>query len=261
MRQAVAAWRAALPTTTDATRIADLDQAALDQLAALTVQATRLAGEAAAAQVNAALASSLRFDLTNPAAVAWTQANAARLVTGITEETQAALRWVVEQSLTQGLSIETVMANIRSLVGLTQGQAEAVESEFARQVASGASDLAAFAAADAYAAELHTYRTEVIARTEVIRSLNAGQELLWSQGVASGEIRADRMERIWITTEDERTCPMCGAMDGETTDIGAPWMEPGAGAPLLDMDGNSCYTPNMVHPNCRCGEALQRKED
>jgi SPP1 gp7 family putative phage head morphogenesis protein len=84
--------------------------------------------------------------------------------------------------------------------------------------------------AAAKAANMGYFRkTEVIARTEILRASNLG-------AMAVYERNADVLA-AWefIATNDERTCPICGRLDGQQFPIG--------GGPL---------PPTNTHPNCRC---------
>jgi len=69
------------------------------------------------------------------------------------------------------------------------------------------------------------YRMETIARTEVLRAHNQGRIKFHQQ------VGVTKLE--WMTMEDERTCPVCGGLDGKQ----------------FDTD----HFPNQpAHPNCRC---------
>ncbi|MHB9037070.1 MAG: minor capsid protein [Armatimonadota bacterium] len=69
------------------------------------------------------------------------------------------------------------------------------------------------------------YRMEMIARTEVLRAHNQGRIKFHKQ------VGVQKLE--WMTMEDERTCPVCGALDGKQFDIDK--------------------FPNIpTHPMCRC---------
>ena len=69
------------------------------------------------------------------------------------------------------------------------------------------------------------YRMEMIARTEVLRAHNQGRIKFHQQ------VGVSKLE--WMTMEDERTCPVCGGLDGK----------------VFDTD----RFPNQpAHPNCRC---------
>lgn len=69
------------------------------------------------------------------------------------------------------------------------------------------------------------YRMEMIARTEVLRAHNQGRIKFHK------EVGVQKLE--WMTMEDERMCPVCGALDGKQFDI--------------DQFPNQPY-----HPYCRC---------
>lgn len=69
------------------------------------------------------------------------------------------------------------------------------------------------------------YRIEMIARTEVIRAHNQGRIKFYQQ------VGVEKLE--WMTMEDERTCPVCSALDGKYFDI-------------------DHYPSQPAHPNCRC---------
>lgn len=69
------------------------------------------------------------------------------------------------------------------------------------------------------------YRMEMIARTEVLRAHNQGRIKFY------GEVGVRKLE--WMTVQDERMCPVCGALDGRVFDTGS-------------------FPSQPAHPNCRC---------
>ncbi len=69
------------------------------------------------------------------------------------------------------------------------------------------------------------YRMEMIARTEVLRAHNQGRIKFHRQ------VGVQRLE--WMTMEDERTCPVCGELDGKQFDIDR-------------------FPSQPRHPFCRC---------
>lgn len=69
------------------------------------------------------------------------------------------------------------------------------------------------------------YRMEMIARTEVLRAHNMGR-LKFHQ-----EAGIEKLE--WMTMNDERTCPVCGPLDGRKYSIDK-------------------FPQQPAHPHCRC---------
>jgi SPP1 gp7 family putative phage head morphogenesis protein len=69
------------------------------------------------------------------------------------------------------------------------------------------------------------YRMEMIARTEILRAHNQGRMRFHRQ------VGLQKLE--WMTMADERTCPICGTLDGKQFDI-------------------DHFPSQPAHPNCRC---------
>lgn len=63
----------------------------------------------------------------------------------------------------------------------------------------------------------------------------------WEMQVDDGTLSPDA-QKMWITAGDERTCPVCGPMDGAMVGVMEKFHLP---------DGNRVKTTG-VHPNCRC---------
>lgn len=76
----------------------------------------------------------------------------------------------------------------------------------------------------------HFYRTVLIARTEIMRASNLGALAIYEQN------RDILRGWEWVATRDERTCKICGALDGKVFKFGDPQLAP----------------PSGSHPGCRC---------
>ncbi|WP_018130705.1 phage portal protein [Effusibacillus pohliae] len=96
------------------------------------------------------------------------------------------------------------------------------------------------------------YRAEMIARSESVRSSNAG---------AHAAFKAADVTRVeWLATEDDRTCPFCMEMDGKVVGIDQVFFKVGDKLTVKDENGQQQslkityedvkYPP--LHPNCRC---------
>lgn len=150
----------------------------------------------------------VNFDLVNPVMQAWVKEHGlemAKIINGTTQEYLQALKPAIADAITAGASHDTI--------------AEMLAGEFDK---------------------LSTTRAQLIARTETMASVNAGQAAVYKvEGVEKKE---------WLATIDNETRDSHAAMDGVQVPIDEPFdvdgeqmMQPGdaAGGP-----GNTC--------NCRC---------
>lgn len=97
---------------------------------------------------------------------------------------------------------------------------------------------------DSYRYRLVAARSQTIARTEVMTALNRGHRLAYLTAYSHGLLDADDKIK-WTTYVDEKTCPVCGALNGKTTTIGAAFAS--TQGPIYDPP---------AHPNCRCTTTL-----
>lgn len=187
----------------------------------------------------------MAFDRANPEAVKWARTRSADLITGITDTSRAAVRRIMTRALEGKLSPREAARMIRSTVGLTDLQADAVLALRDKMVAQGRPASAIETQTDRYAARLLRYRAETIARTETVAAANEGQLQLWKQAQQRG-LLPGKVRRKWITTPDERLCPICKGLNGKTAPLDGPF--PGG------------FMNPPAHPNCRCatGLALER---
>lgn len=231
---------------------------------AQTVYLTTLVAGANSEPLNAQLEGSLT--LTNPAAVDIARREAARLVSGLSAESREAVRLVTAQSLDGQWTVKQAARLYRDVIGLTPDRAQAVLSvrRGLEQVAAGEmlpealrGDFALLgrigrnfspemidARVSKYAQRQLADRAMTVARTETMRAAHQGQHEVWRQARAEGLIPAD-VQRVWVTTPDDRLCPECASMDGQ----------------VVSMDGQFSSEKNTaeeppIHPNCRCTTSL-----
>jgi hypothetical protein len=93
-----------------------------------------------------------------------------------------------------------------------------------------------------------TWRAELIARSETIRSSNAGAVSAYQQ--------AGVMQKEWLVTEDDRLCEFCSPMGGKVVGVETNFYSLGdqvtteAGNVLKINYEHIGFPP--LHPNCRC---------
>jgi hypothetical protein len=205
------------------------------------------AAVATAAQVSTQFKLSARFDTTNPFMVEAAGENAARMVTGVTEETQGAIRRVISRAFTDGIDAEAAGRLIRPMVGLTERQALAVLNYHSELVDSGLTTDRVHALATRYSGKLLNQRALTIARTETMAASNAGQHASWDQAVEDGYLPPDAFKK-WIVTPDDRLCRRCLVLQGQQVPMGQPF----------STDRGPLDAPPL-HPNCRCAMVIARR--
>jgi hypothetical protein len=221
-----------------------------------TITAAFRVGTAAAVRELPTLTARMAFNVTNPEATKAAERSAAQLVTQVTDETRQAIRSVVQKAFSEQLTPRDTAKLIRPLIGLTERQALAVINLRYDLIKQGVPGERIYAAVEKYAAKLLKQRAELIARTEIIRASTEGQRELWRQAKAQGLISRE-MQIVWITTPDDRLCPTCAAMDGQTVGI-----ESGSFAVETRTSRRSrryAVSGPPAHPRCRCTVGLKRK--
>lgn len=92
--------------------------------------------------------------------------------------------------------------------------------------------------------EFEDYRSERIARSEVIRGSNFATEQAYIQSDV-----VDQKE--WLTSFDKNTCLRCSAMDGKKVDLGENFFDEGDTFMGTELNYGDVEFPPL-HPDCRC---------
>ena len=178
------------------------------------------------------------------------------LVTAVADETKAAIRQVVYESIRDGVPPAAFKnaagewqrgsaAIIRDIVGLTQRDALAVARS-----ALPASEQAA------YAAKLLDRRAMTIARTETSRAGILGRQMAWKEQAKDGLIDLGRFNQRWKTSPGprDRLCELCAPMEGVLVPLDGTFESTERGilpSERVPYAGESVEGPPL-HPNCLC---------
>ena len=179
----------------------------------------------------------VRFDITNPLATEAAGTITADLVKQVTIETKKSLRTVIQQAFRDRLPPAATARRIKPLIGLHSRQAQAVRNFRTRLVKLGLKADLVDKRVARYAAKLLRQRSFLIARTETIRALSAGQQAAWRTARNAGRIPKTSLQR-WSVVGDDRLCPICIALSGVKRKIGQ------------QFPGGISHPP--AHPACRC---------
>lgn len=204
----------------------------------------------------AALPASVRarmvFDRIDPRAVGYARAQAANLVTAVTDSERVVLQNIVTSAFTEQRTARetarTIEGALRGGIGLTERGHRAAENarrvELDRLIAGGMSpadaDKAAWRHYDRVTDRAIKTRARTIARTEIQRAQNAGRYLSWAQAVETGFASPESRKR-WIA-DGSPPCEECLSVDDEIV----LWD---------DVFSNGIEMP-PAHPNCRCNATL-----
>ena len=122
---------------------------------------------------------------------------------------------------------------VQGITNTTRDMVQREVSEFTRNKESITQLSQRLATSPAFSDE----RARMIAVTEVTRAYSEGNAVAWKEsGVTEG--------REWLTSVDERVCPICGPLHGQVK----PWGE------QFESRGGSFDGP-PAHPRCRCDTA------
>lgn len=225
----------------------------------------------------------IRFDVANTRAAAWADKNAATLVRGLTTESRETVRQVIADGVRAGANPREIARDLRDSIGLTPSQAQAVANYRTQletgdysgaldRALSGAHSDRTIAAAqradraltsdqidlavERYRSNYVSYRAEVIARTEALRAVHAGNHELYRQAIERGDVDADQLTREWNHAGHGRNSrPGHVEMQDQERGIEEPFENPLTGARLMypgDPDADVSETAC-----CRCAASTR----
>lgn len=216
---------------------------------ALAIGAYNDAGVQTAKDTSSKVGQTYSFDLTNPLAIEWAATQSASMVTGVTEESRAALQGIITRVMAGGLPRGEAVKLIKQVVGLNSRQADSVESYRQELLEQDLTHDVIDRKLERYAAGLHRDRAVMIARQETMHAARAGQGDAWAQAVAHGLLKKTQ-QRKWSVTDDDRLCDICEPMDGQTV---------GLDEPFTTGDGDE-VDEEGAHVGCRCAINLADDE-
>ena len=185
----------------------------------------------------------IAFRVTNPTAQRWAETQAGGLIRQITADQRQSIRRVIVQAFSEDLTTRQVAIRLTDQIGLQSRQAAALERFRADLVEKGLRTDRVSVLTRRARDRMVRRRAWSIARTEVLRASNMGQQLLWEAAVDAGEWRAQDVRRVFIVTPDDRLCPICAPLDGVRVGLQEAFVSP--------TNGASAVVP-PIHPHCRC---------
>lgn len=204
----------------------------------------------------------------------WILNRTGQLITACTDDQIQAVRYIIAEARSNGLSSAETARYIRPMFGLNRPQAaanlnfyntykEQMKKDHPRMTDASIEKKARDAAAK-YAGKQQRYRALMIARTENAYAYNEGNDEAIRQAQAQNLL--PKMRKVWSCAPGERTCPECADLDGvevgmdDRFSVTQSWWV-GKYPSRTRHYGTqelSCLVPPL-HPNCRC--AILYEED
>lgn len=225
------------------------------------------------------------FDAINLNAVAAMQRNRLTLIREFTEEQRRSTSLALISGIEGGINPRDQARNFRDSIGLTESQWRHVQSyrdaldrvggnssgqlaAVQRELRDGRGDKSILAAVRRgqplpaekkdwlvrrYTERYIKHRAEVIGRTEALRSVHQGNEELYRQAIARGDIEESSIERTWRTRLDSRERRTHRLLHNQRRNWGEVWTTENG---VLRYPGDP-DAPGVETIQCRC--ALQTR--
>lgn len=191
--------------------------------------------------------------------IKWTNDRAAQFVTNVTRDQIQAMREVIKRATQlHDMNVDELSRAIRPMIGLDYRQAIANENYYVKMIQSGVNQKTALEKSIKYSARQNRHRAYRISRTELVFSYNQGSYYGTKQAQEQGLL--GRVEKVWCTADDERTCEICGALEGKAIGIDDDFYYT-----IKDKNGIEItrrINPKLndisigrvppAHPHCRC---------
>jgi hypothetical protein len=189
------------------------------------------------------------FNVRNPYAQEYIQTSTGKLIKDISKETQSAIKQILSDAFKYGGSPKEQARAIKELIGLSLKDQNLLTKYRDSLISHGLTSDEVDKFVEEYRNKKLTARAEMIARTETIDASNEGQRIAWIQALEDGLLNQNWV-REWVVTPDDRLCPFCQAMSGQTASI--------KGEFISSISGEKITGPTL-HPLCRCVTKLKEQ--
>ena len=214
------------------------------------------------------------FDQTNDFAVRAMRENQLRLVQGFSAQQREATRQALLDGITRGENPRELARTFRNSIGLTRRQVQAVNN-FRRALEEGSADALSRTLRDRrfdpsiqraldsgtplsqrqidkmvarYRERMLNHRATTIARTEALRSVHEGQDLMFQQAINDGQLDPNGLTKEWNTARDERVRSSHADMHNQVVQVNEQFTS-GKGNTTSHPGGFGVASEDI---NCRC---------
>lgn len=244
-------------------------------LANIVIGTIVTSGNSIADFINRAVPVNVSFDQTNFRAVNVMRESRLEFIRQFTQEQRLATQQALVNGIQQGLNPRDQARVFRDSIGLTTRQLTAVQNfrnaleansaaalsrelrdrRFDRTIRNAINSGTPLSTqqigrmVDRYRDRYLIFRSETIARTEALRAVHEGAELMYEQAIEEGALAPDALERTWVTAGDGRVRDTHGPLNNTTQNFGEAFITPAGNRLRYPGDGQA---PASETVKCRC---------
>lgn len=243
----------------------------VDTIRDATTTVAMTTGMATAAQFG------IRWNEVNPRVLEWAERYTLQVLpAGMTARNVQYTRDLIITGMESGWGAEKIGRMITAEVPLLPNHQDAINRMALKMANDGASARYIERMVARRTKKLTRWRANMIARTETMRAANMGQIFTWETAQQLNYL-PDFTRKVWLATGDDRTCPICAEMDGQTvavldeSGILGEQFEVTHKATSMTAQGKVLSTAPLskpyatmsppAHPQCRCTMILDIPDD
>lgn len=190
----------------------------------------------------------LSIDLTRASVTKWKEKYLNGLVSDIGNNSKAAVKYIIEEGIDKNRHPLKIARDVKNGIGLNDRLSIAVARKRSALEAAGVPEARIEKTIARYHEKLLKYRAEMIARTESVRAINHGKLEMWKQLKDGGSLPPSAV-KIWLTSIDEKVCPICRPLHYTQKKLGEEF----------ESNGFSSEAP-PIHTTCRCTLIVSREK-
>lgn len=264
-------------------RAIQVAQRRMISFADIVVQAEIVSAQETARFIGSSLNVVVSFDQVNERAVNQLRASRLNLIREISTAQQDTFRSVLSDGISRGINPRQQAREMIESVGLTRRQVEAVQN-YRRLLENGSTDALRRELRDRrfdrtvaraikekdvlskdqidrmvnrYSERYVRFRAETIARTESLRAVHEGSDLMFEQAIEDGSVASENIERTWNRANDDRVRDTHDTMQGQKRAWNEPF-ETGGGVLLMRPGDSSAPAEEVIQCRCRVSTRIVR---
>lgn len=163
------------------------------------------------------------------------------LIYDLSSTQREVVKKIIADGLEKNLSYKIISQKLKSQIGLNAPQIQTLQTIESNLLSNGTSKTVVERILTQKSKQMLALRAQTIALTESGHAVSQGRYLIQQQMFRDGDIKHNSTQE-WLTGSDERTCSICGPMNGQKVGL-KDYFTTGAGQLVRNP---------ILHPRCRC---------